>query len=249
MGRQKGRRVYGKLFEQMFDGTLATQGPWQALVTFQQLIILADKTGCVDMTPEAISRRTTIPLEIIETGLKTLSEPDPNSRTPAEEGRRIVGLSPERNWGWRIVNYEHYRKIRSEEERREYHRRYYHLKRKLNTSTETRQTQPIAVSSKQYAVKTLNSSAAHAAPHKTNNSPKDESPILAKLPLRGGGEFEVRQAFVAELEPIYPDVNVTRTVLEMRGWCLGNPDRMKTRKGIKRFITSWLQNEQEKGDA
>lgn len=85
-----------------------------------------------------------------------------------------------------------------------------------------------------------------AALHKING---DESPILAKLPLRGGGEFEVRQAWVAELEPSYPDVKVVQTILEMKGWCLGNPDRMKTRKGIKRFITSWLQNEQEKGDA
>jgi hypothetical protein len=136
----------------MFDGTLATQGPWQALVTFQQLIILADKSGCVDMTAEAISRRTTIPLEIIETGLQELIKPDPKSRTPDEEGRRLVLLSDARDWGWRIVNYEHYRKIRSEEERREYHRRYYHIKRKLNTSTPAHQTQPIAVSSKQEAV-------------------------------------------------------------------------------------------------
>jgi hypothetical protein len=51
--------MYGKLFSQMYDGTLATKGPWQALVTFQQLIILADKHGIVDMTPEAIGRRTT----------------------------------------------------------------------------------------------------------------------------------------------------------------------------------------------
>ena len=103
--------MYGKLFSQMYDGTLATKGPWQALVTFQQLIILADQAGVVDMTPESISRRTTIPLEIISEGLKTLEEPDPSSRTPALEGRRIVRLSESRNWGWQIVNYDHYRKI------------------------------------------------------------------------------------------------------------------------------------------
>ena len=26
--------MYGKVFVQMYDGTLGTQGPWQALVTF-----------------------------------------------------------------------------------------------------------------------------------------------------------------------------------------------------------------------
>lgn len=148
-------KLYGKLFEQMFDGTLATKGPWQALVTFQQFIILADKRGDVDMTPEAISRRTTIPLEIIQTGIKALEEPDPDSRSPDLEGRRIVRLNDGRAWGWTIVNYAHYRNIRSQEERREYMRAYQqkrrddvnnrkHVNQKLAMSTK-------AVSSKQYA--------------------------------------------------------------------------------------------------
>lgn len=116
--------MYGKLFAQMFDGTLGTKGPWEALVTFQQLVILADKTGAVDMTADAISRRTTVPLEIIERGLSVLALPDPDSRSPDEGGRRIVPIDPDRNWGWVVVNYGHYRKIRTEEERREYHREY-----------------------------------------------------------------------------------------------------------------------------
>lgn len=117
-----GRQIYGKLFEQMYDGTLATKGPWQALVTFQQLIILADLHGVVDMTAEAVSRRTTIPIEIIRVGIRALLKPDPSSRSHDEDGRRIVQLSDTRNWGWRIVNYGKYRAIRSQEERREYMR-------------------------------------------------------------------------------------------------------------------------------
>jgi len=154
-----GYRVYGKLFEQMFDGTLATKGPWQALVTFQQLIILADKNGDVDMTPEAISRRTTIPLDIITHGLVALEQPDKDSRSPALEGRRIVRLSDEREWGWNIVNYAKYRAIRSQEERREYMRLYQRKRREavkvdVNKSTSGKQSQPIAVSSTQYVSKT-----------------------------------------------------------------------------------------------
>ena len=122
--------MYGKLFSQMYDGTLATKGPWQALVTFQQLIILADQHGIVDMTPEAIARRTTVPLQIIQEGLRHLQEPDPKSRTSDEEGRRISLLSESRAWGWRIVNYRHYRILRSGDERRAYHRQYYRDKRK-----------------------------------------------------------------------------------------------------------------------
>lgn len=114
--------MYGKVFSSMYDGTLATKGPWQALVTFQQMIVLADRDGVVDMTASAISRRTSIPLEIIETGISELMQPDPESRTPAEDGRRIVLLEGHRTWGWQIVNHAKYAALRSLEERREYMR-------------------------------------------------------------------------------------------------------------------------------
>lgn len=148
--------MYGKLFAQMYDGTLGTRGPWEALVTFQQLIILADKQGGVDMTAEAIARRTTIPLEVIKRGLTALQKADPQSRTPDEDGRRIVPLADNRTWGWRIVNYDKYRKIRTADERREYLRQYQRdrraklnvaRKQNVNMSTADNHKQPIAVSS------------------------------------------------------------------------------------------------------
>jgi uncharacterized phage protein (TIGR02220 family) len=145
--------VYGKLFASMFDGTLGTRGPWQALVTFQQMVILADKDGLVDMTPEALSRRTTIPLEIITKGLEMLELPDPDSRSPDEEGRRIVRLSDTRSWGWRVVNYDRYREIRTADERRAYHRQYQRTRRaRTAVNTVNRVSTKSTNSSKQYAV-------------------------------------------------------------------------------------------------
>jgi hypothetical protein len=115
--------MYGKVFASMYDGSLRTKSPWEALVTFQQMIVLANKHGELDMTADALSFRTGIPLEIIKTGIAALEQPDPDSRTPGEDGRRIVLLDPEgRNWGWRIVNYPIYRDMRNAEERREYMR-------------------------------------------------------------------------------------------------------------------------------
>lgn len=133
--------MYAKVFSQIFDGTLCTKGPWEALVTFQQLLVLADQDGNVDMTASAISRRTTIPLEIIEKGIACLLLEDPESRTPTENGRRIIPLSEGRAWGWRVVNYTHYRSLKREDDRRAYHREYWQ-KRKLKHSTETQHTQP-----------------------------------------------------------------------------------------------------------
>lgn len=116
--------MYGKVFASMYDGTLATRGPWQALVTFQQFIVLKNRAGIVDMTAEAISRRTTIPLEIINIGIAALEQEDSESRSAELNGRRIVRLDPNRAWGWQVVNHDKYNKIKSEEDRREYMAKY-----------------------------------------------------------------------------------------------------------------------------
>ena len=54
--------MYGKIFESMYDGSM--YGQWEAIITMQQMIVLADKDGIVDITPPALSARTSIPLEI-----------------------------------------------------------------------------------------------------------------------------------------------------------------------------------------
>lgn len=121
--------MYSKLFSSMFDGSLATRGPWESVIAFQQLLILSDRFGHVDMTIPAIARRTTIPEEILRKGILALLEPDPESRRSEEDGRRIMPIDPGRDWGWRIVNFAHYHSIRSAEERKAYMREYMREKR------------------------------------------------------------------------------------------------------------------------
>lgn len=108
---------YAKIFASIYDGTLAEH--WQALVTFQQLMILSNARGVVDMTPFSISRRTGIPLEIIEAGIAVLAAPDPRSRSKEADGRRIVLLDPDRDWGWRLVNHAYYRGLMSATDKKE----------------------------------------------------------------------------------------------------------------------------------
>lgn len=108
--------MYGKIFESMYEGSL--YGRWEALVTMQQLIVLANEDGIVDMTPPAIAGKTSIPLDIIEKGIKILEAPDPYSRTPGSDGVRIELLDDHRPWGWHIVNYQKYRDIVRREDKR-----------------------------------------------------------------------------------------------------------------------------------
>jgi hypothetical protein len=125
--------MYTKVFRTMYDGTLADN--WQALVTFQQLLILANDCGVVDMTVGAINRTTGIPIEILETGIKVLEAPDYGSRTPDMEGRRISRLSDHRDWGWFLVNFSKYRQMVTREEKKEADRQRIQAKREAEKDT------------------------------------------------------------------------------------------------------------------
>lgn len=125
--------AYGKVWVSMFDGSLV-ETRWEAVVTFMLLITFADKDGIVDMTPKSLSNRTTIPIEIIEKGLKALSQPDKNSRTDDSDGRRIDRLDEHRDWGWRIVNYEKYAQAKNMDALRAHWREQYHKRKEKSTS-------------------------------------------------------------------------------------------------------------------
>jgi len=108
--------MYGKLFESMYDGTLVEN--WEALITFQQMIILCNSVGIIDITPRALSSRTGIPLEIIERGIEMLEKEDPYSRTNHMNGIRIERLDGHRPWGWSIVNHAKYKKLQLHEDKK-----------------------------------------------------------------------------------------------------------------------------------
>lgn len=109
--------MYTKVFRSMYEGTLADS--WQAMVTFQQMLILANEDGVVDMTASSIHRTTGIPLDILMMGIAVLEAPDAGSRTPEMEGRRIARLDAHRDWGWFLVNFAKYKKILSREDKKE----------------------------------------------------------------------------------------------------------------------------------
>lgn len=109
--------MYGKIFTQIFDSSIREKP--EVRFTFMDMLVLADIDGVVDMTHEAIAARTNRPLELIRETISDLEGPDPKSRTPDHQGKRIVRLDNHRDWGWMIVNYDRFRRTASEEQRRE----------------------------------------------------------------------------------------------------------------------------------
>lgn len=67
------------------------------------------------------------------------------------------------------------------------------------------------------------------------------------LILNDGSEWRPTEALFAEYVRLYPNVDVKQQFNVMRSWCLSNPKKRKTSRGIKRFVNSWLAREQDKG--
>jgi hypothetical protein len=109
--------VFAKVFSQIYDSSIVENADLR--FTFMDLLVLADQNGVVDMTHEAIARRTNRPIELIRKTISELEEGDPRSRSPKFKGARIKRLDSHRDWGWMIVNYARFRKIASGEQRRE----------------------------------------------------------------------------------------------------------------------------------
>lgn len=84
------------------------------------LMAIADKSGSVLGTDEAIARIINVPIEEFTEALTALMAPDADSQSKEHDGRRIVRLDgiP----GLFLVNYVKYAEIGSEEQRREYFR-------------------------------------------------------------------------------------------------------------------------------
>lgn len=109
--------MFAKVFNQIYDSSIV-ENP-EMRFTFMDFLVLADCNGVVDMTHEAISRRTNRPLELIRSTIASLESPDNHSRSPEFSGARLKRLDEHRDWGWFIVNFDKFRKIASEEQRRE----------------------------------------------------------------------------------------------------------------------------------
>jgi len=98
---------YTPVFGTVFTGTL--HGRWPDTGLWLCLLALSNKRGEIDCTPHYIASVTGLPVADVVACINRFLEPDPHSRTPAEQGRRLIPLNGERDWGWRIVNHEVYR--------------------------------------------------------------------------------------------------------------------------------------------
>ena len=97
---------YTPIFDSVFQGSLC--GKYPDLPVWLVLLALQQRGGIIDAHPSYIATISGIPQEHIETAIARFCEPDPSSRTPDHDGRRLEPL-PGAGFGWRVLNHEKYR--------------------------------------------------------------------------------------------------------------------------------------------
>lgn len=110
--------MYVKLFSMVISSSLTQNQPIEVRGVFFMLLAMADSSGVVYGSDETIARLMNVPLGQFVSALEALMAPEESSKTPDEEGRRVIRL--ERSIGLKIVNYEAYSQIRNESDRRAY---------------------------------------------------------------------------------------------------------------------------------
>jgi len=81
------------------------------------------------------------------------------------------------------------------------------------------------------------------------NSPEPEKsgPVCVILLTNTGDEFSIFESELPEWEKTYPAVDVRQQLLAMRQWLIANPTRRKTKRGMRKFVVSWLDRMQNRG--
>ena len=130
--------MYVKIHEQIFSSSIMEEDVETRYIWFC-LLTLADKEGFIDITIPAISRRINLDEKIVSHAIEKFMLPDKTSRTPDFEGRRLEKIRE--SFGWKVLNYIHYRDLRNDEARREYMRNYMKDKRNVNKIVNTKFTE------------------------------------------------------------------------------------------------------------
>lgn len=67
------------------------------------------------------------------------------------------------------------------------------------------------------------------------------------LPLNDKTAYDVPEPKISMWAETYPAVDIRQELRKMAAWLDSNPTKRKTRRGIERFINSWLSRQQDRG--
>jgi hypothetical protein len=178
--------MYAKIFSSLYQGTL--RGNSHGILVFTNLLAHCDMTGIADIHPRAIADEVGLTASEVEAALLVLEAPEAESRSPDEDGRRIVRMDAHRAWGWRIVNFLKYRAIRNEEDRREQNRLAQDRYRRKHDSKQSKPASAIVSQSKPTSAEHQHASSQSAHTEAEAETLNSSCPPVASLPPDASAE-------------------------------------------------------------
>jgi hypothetical protein len=109
---------YTKLFGSIVASTV-WQEPHHVRIVWITMLALRNREHIVEASTPGLASLARVTVEECREALLRLESPDPDSRTPENEGRRIRKV----DGGWLVLNGEKYRQKMSADDRREYNRK------------------------------------------------------------------------------------------------------------------------------
>jgi len=107
--------MYGRHFQSMYTGSMYGQG--FGLFAVWGYVVSHEREGMVELNPKLLSDLFGESLEDVSTIINTLCSPDDDSRSKAQNGRRLVKIG---QFAYQVVNAAEYAKMASEADRRRY---------------------------------------------------------------------------------------------------------------------------------
>lgn len=209
------------------------------------MLAMADKNGLVGASIPGLADLARVSMEDCLRALKALQEPDPYSRTPDFEGRRIEVV----DGGWRILNHSKYRNKMGLDERREYLRV---KQQEARDKKKAARQQSSTIVNGRSGKSTVSTHAEAYSQSETKAETKAEA-VPTTLPARTQLRWSEQQGWEGVSDELktrwaeaYPACNVARQLLAMQEWLMANPKKAK-KSNWRTFIVNWLTKSQNRG--
>lgn len=189
------------------------------------MLAMADVDGLVPATAPGIANTAGVPLDDTRKAIVILESPDPDSKNPNNDGRRIERV----NGGYKILNYKSYRAFNYSMNEFAIEKRKYRAK--------------IKEGKKDIVPDNVRTMSGHSASASTSVSSSKEENIRKEVE-RMVEQFKdiwfKNEKFYIEK---YPGLDYNLHSASMEEWIRGNPSKAKKRKDWNLFIQRWLARE------
>ena len=219
--------MYGKIFESLYEGSMVGAGP-TIFAVWGYCIAKADSNGIVILNPALLAPIIGTSRDDIEQAIEYLTSPDPHSKNPEHEGRRLINVS---GYAYTVVSHAIYRDIKTNQDRREYMREYMRKRRGNEAVNSVNSLQSLQKLTK------VNSASASVSVSVSDGVGGKGKGTGTRKPKRAADDLERLRATYAPI-----GVDVDRELVKCRAWCAAQGVGEPT---LRRFV-NWLNRADRK---